>query len=150
MGTPCWIAITDEDNSVDYVYCHAGSALTAEVLHTHVTTFEAAEELVMGGELSSIIGSADYTESEYSRPEPAYMEESNIVAEYYKNWIGRAHEAKSTQRVYDGLRGLRKRFERIGGVDYVYAYVDGKWLVHNRSLGCWIEVDYWLKQRAKE
>ena len=77
------------------------------------------------------------------------MEESDVVAEYHDRWRdGNYRGPYIAKRTYGGLRGLRAKHEEKNVADYVYAFANDRWLVTHRAFGCWIEVDYLLKQRS--
>lgn len=65
MATRSTIAVRHADNTVSQIYCHWDGYLenNGKILQEHYTTLESVEQLIAGGDMSSLDG--DHSKCEY-------------------------------------------------------------------------------------
>jgi hypothetical protein len=108
MSTRSWIGIVDEDENVDFIYCHFDGYPTHHlpILTNHYNTPEKIKELLRKGEMSD-------------------LKESVGTCDYY---CDRGEDIKIQ---HDTLDNVRSRFSK-SGIDYLYLYQDSGWTYNKR------------------
>jgi len=126
MSTRSNIGIVYGDGSVKAIYCHFDGypAYVGRILLEHYNVVERIEELIDGGDLSSI-GEKISTDIPHSFNYPV-----EGVCVYYK----RDHGEKNVDAYL--YRTIRDYENVDNGCDYQYLFTDGKWQYHKYN-GVW-------------
>lgn len=87
MATRSTIAVRHADNTVSQIYCHWDGYLehNGKILQSHYTSLEEAEELVAGGDLSTLDGDHDRCEYYTQRGEDLNIRKFATVEDYIRN-----------------------------------------------------------------
>jgi hypothetical protein len=106
MATRSTIAVRHADGTVSQIYCHFDGYLdgNGKTLQECYPTREAAEELVAGGDMSSLDSSVD-------------------TCVYYKRDRG---EAEADARIFANMNSY---YENLQSEEYNYLFLNGQWFV---------------------
>ena len=87
MATRSTIAVRHADNTVSQIYCHFDGYLdgNGRTLQDCYTTLEAVEQLVAGGDMSSLDSTPDTCVYYTSRGEDLYVRKFDNITEFARN-----------------------------------------------------------------